>query len=145
MYFNTLTTEEFTFFANLFYVKKGNSYKKVVPPNIAEYLTAEAVSIWFGDDGSLKWKGKSNSVRFCTDSFEVEEVNHLRAALKANFQIDTTIQMKGGRPRIATREASYPQLRDRMLFQLYVVYFMKKCRMMRVITTLEKEFHLKFH
>jgi energy-coupling factor transporter transmembrane protein EcfT len=90
-YFNTRFTESLCFFGNLFYkvgVETG-SYKKIVPVNIKKFLTPQAVAYWYMDDGSLKWLGRSNGMRLCTDSFSLEEVNRLRSVLLDLYGLET--------------------------------------------------------
>lgn len=113
--FNTLTSDKFRFFGNLFYVKESGHWKKVVPKNIAHYLTPEALAFWYMDDGVLKWKGKSNAVRLCTDSFSVSEINVLKEALQEKFKLKCSIQKKNGIARISILEESYSTLRTLIL------------------------------
>jgi len=74
--FNTLSNADFDIFAGLFYKKdiEKNVWVKKVPEDISKYLTPQAIAFWYMDDGALKWQGKSNAVRFCTDSFSSEEL-----------------------------------------------------------------------
>ncbi|KAF9818418.1 hypothetical protein IEO21_02767 [Rhodonia placenta] len=82
--FNTFTFRSFNWIHQLFY-KKG---KKVIPENIAEYLTPLALAVWIMDDG-----GWTNSgVRIATNSFELTEVKLLNEAIKSRYNLDTTIQ-----------------------------------------------------
>lgn len=111
--FNTLSSSNFDVFANLFYKedKEKNSWTKVVPENISSYLTPRAVAFWYMDDGALKWQGKSNAVRFCTDSFSHDEVLLLQDALR-KLNIETTLQKNRNSERICTSERSYQALAD---------------------------------
>ena len=61
------------------------------------------------DDGALKWQGKSNAVRFCTDSFSHDEVILLQNTL-AKFNIETTLHKQRETERICTKETSYEAL-----------------------------------
>jgi hypothetical protein len=46
------------------------------------------------DDGSLKWKNKSNAMRICTESFSEIGVKRLQKALKNLYNIDTQLTRK---------------------------------------------------
>lgn len=46
------------------------------------------------DAGVLKWLGKSNAVRLCTESFTLIEVNRLRSALKNLYSIESQLIKK---------------------------------------------------
>lgn len=62
--------------------------KKIVPLSIKGHLTARGIAFWYMDDGSPKWRGRTQSVRFCTDSFSEKEVLLLLSVLKESFQIE---------------------------------------------------------
>jgi hypothetical protein len=114
-FFNTLTNDEFRFLGNLFYKKENLSWKKHIPINIEKYLTPRAIAYWYMDDGALKWKGKSNAVRFCTDSFLDSEIKLLVDVLQKNFNLKCSLQKKNNISRISVLESSYPQLRELIL------------------------------
>lgn len=110
--FNTVTSDDFRFFGQLFYHEdEEKNWKKHVPTNIAKYLTGPALAYWYMDDGALKWKGRSNAVRLCTDSFSNEDVNILLKALENKFQLKVSLQKKNGILRISILEESYPILK----------------------------------
>lgn len=120
-YFNSITTGSLRFLAQKFYIFDNVQKKwvKQVPSDIGELLTPEGLAYWYMDDGALKWKGKSNAVRLCTDSFSEQNVNQLRDVLKQKFQLETSLQRKDGRPRIHIKERSYPKLRSLVLSYLH--------------------------
>lgn len=124
-YFNTLTRPELIPLGKLFYVwdDKQNKACKVVPDAIQDILTPGVIAIWFQDDGSLKWEGRSNSVRFSTDSFSDEELEKLIRSLAA-YGIKATTQSKRKKSCVlATSEDSYGplyfMLKDRLLPLFY--------------------------
>lgn len=122
--FNTLFSDKFEFLGNMFYKKKDGVWIKVVPTNIKKFLTPESLSYWYMDDGALKWKGRSNSVRLCTDSFSEHEVKRLKLALEKNFNLKCSIQKKNGFCRIAILEQSYLQLKELIVpFLLPCMYY----------------------
>lgn len=90
-YFNTLTHPSLRYYGNLFYTYNDKTQKmeKHVPHNIQELLTPRAVAYWYMDDGALKWKGRSNAMRICTECFSEQDVERLRKALKNKYQIHT--------------------------------------------------------
>ena len=90
LYFRTESLEEIKPLADLFLDDSG---KKKVPLNISEHLTQESLAYWIMDDGQQVKRG---GVTLCTDSFNSEEVNILREALKTNFNVITTIHKKKG-------------------------------------------------
>jgi hypothetical protein len=67
------------------------SGKKFIPTNIAELLTPRSLAFWIMDDGQQVKRG---GVTLCTDSFKTDEIKILRDALKANFNLDTSIHNK---------------------------------------------------
>lgn len=110
--FQTISSDEFRFYGQLFYKKQAdNSWKKIVPSNISTFLTPQALAYWYMDDGALKWKGKSNAVRLCTDSYSSDEIYILKQALE-NFDLKVSIQKKDGRERLSILEKSYPILKE---------------------------------
>lgn len=111
--FQTVNADDFRFYGNLFYKQQSdNSFKKVVPADIANYLTPLALAFWYMDDGALKWKGKSNAVRICTDSFSTNEINLLKTALEKNFSLKVSIQKKDDIQRLCILEESYSKLKE---------------------------------
>ena len=110
--FQTLTSDDFRFYGQLFYKQQANnSWKKTVPSNIATFLTPQAIAYWYMDDGALKWRGKSNAVRLCTDSFSSDEINVLKRTLE-DFGLKVSIQKKEGLERLNILEESYPILKE---------------------------------
>lgn len=122
-YFNTLVTPELNEFANLFYEpdpNKNGRYKKKIPSNIADYLTPQALAWWYMDDGALKWAGKSNEVRFCTDSFSDVEISYLMEAMQNKFQLKVSTQKIRQSKRICVLEESYSTLRELIVTPNYL-------------------------
>jgi hypothetical protein len=76
----TVTHNEFRFYYNLFY----ENCKKIIRPEIVNYLSPLALSVWFCDDGSIN---KKVNMRFATDGFSKEENEILQEALRLNFNI----------------------------------------------------------
>nr|YP_009517253.1 LAGLIDADG homing endonuclease [Tephrocybe rancida]YP_009517282.1 LAGLIDADG homing endonuclease [Tephrocybe rancida]AYE93181.1 LAGLIDADG homing endonuclease [Tephrocybe rancida]AYE93182.1 LAGLIDADG homing endonuclease [Tephrocybe rancida] len=100
LYFRTQSLEELKPMADLFLNEEG---KKVVPTNIADHLTPRSLAFWIMDDGQRVNRG---GVTLCTDSYNKEEVNILREALRKNFNLETTIHNKKG-PNDALYERIY--------------------------------------
>lgn len=97
-HFNTTVQSSFRHYGNLFYKpdKDPNSNKRVkdVPDTIEQLLTPRAIAYWYMDDGSLKWLGKSNAMRICTESLSEEGVKRLQKALKKLYNLDTQLTRK---------------------------------------------------
>jgi hypothetical protein len=95
-YFNTTVQNSFRYYGNLYYTKHPNSNRMIkdVPLNIEQILTPRAVAYWYMDDGSLKWLGKSNAMRICTESFSETGVKRLQKALKNLYNIETQLVCK---------------------------------------------------
>jgi len=92
--------------------KHSSNFEKKLPKNIGDFLTSGVIATWFMDDGSAKWKGHSNSVRFSTDCFTQEEISYLQRGLK-DYGIDTTLQQKRKNQwTLATSEASKNVLKE---------------------------------
>jgi len=123
-YFNTRTSDQFRFLGNLFYKNENGVWIKRIPKNIGLYLTPEALAYWYMDDGALKWQGKSNAVRLCTDSFSDPEVKLLKISLEEKFFLKCSIQKKNNISRISILEESYPKLKTLILpFLLPCMYY----------------------
>ncbi len=75
----------FSEYAQLFY--RGTT--KIIPCDIAEHLTPQAIAIWFMDDGALGPRG--NGYILNTQSFSLQENKHLVACLQSKFKLKTTI------------------------------------------------------
>ncbi len=67
--------------------------RKVVPTDIAHYLTPLAVAVWFMDDRAADFAG----VTFQTHSFNSEDLELLQGALQQNFGVVTTCRKNKGR------------------------------------------------
>ena len=69
----------------------NNENKKIIPSNIGEYLNSRSLAFWIMDDGQ---RVKRGGVTLCTDSFNSEEIEILRQALKASLNLTTSIHRK---------------------------------------------------
>lgn len=82
--FGTRSLPCFNFVYSLFYLEGV----KIIPLNIAEYLTPISLAFWIMGDGG--WAGYG--VRLYTNSFTLTEVELLQKALNNRFNFNTTIQ-----------------------------------------------------
>lgn len=115
-YFNTLFSDEFKFFGQLFYrQKENNSWEKVIPKNVQHFLNPRILAYWYMDDGALKWKGRSNAVKLCTDSYSELEVFLLQKALQDKFCLKVSVNRQNSHFRLCILESSYPDLRSLIL------------------------------
>jgi hypothetical protein len=85
--FNTLVYPCFRHYGNMFY---GTDLIKKVPSNIHQLLTGRVLAYWFMDDGALK-AANTLGVRFCSESFSVEDNERLSNALKDKFGLLVTV------------------------------------------------------
>ena len=91
LHFKTQSNEMLRPLADTFLDENG---RKIIPTNIAEYLTHRSLAFWIMDDGQQVKRG---GVTLCTDSFNHNEVSILREALKTKFDIDTNVHLKKGK------------------------------------------------
>jgi hypothetical protein len=89
IYFLTYTLPCFNDLYLLFYP----AGKKVIPANIAELLTPLSLAYLIADDGS--WNNKGRYVVLCTDSFPLEEVEHLVSVLNEKFNLKCYVNKNG--------------------------------------------------
>ena len=105
--FVTLTHPLFLEYYQLFYPNK----KKKVPRNIDQLLTNPiSLAIWVMDDGSAEYAG----VSIQTHSFSKYDVDLLRKAITANFNIETGRRLNKGRWIIYFPKASLSKLRSQI-------------------------------
>jgi len=81
--FQTLSHGAFRFYAQQFYAEG----KKQVPKLIHRWLTPEALSYWYMDDGSIK-SNESKGVILNTHGFDEADVTRLCEVLKQNFNLE---------------------------------------------------------
>jgi hypothetical protein len=86
--FATRTHPEFTEWHSRFYQGR----RKIVPLNIASYLSPLAVAVWFMDDGAADYAG----ITFQTHSFSVEEVRLLADVLRTEFHLTVGLRANRG-------------------------------------------------
>lgn len=85
--FKTFTFTSFNFIHEEFY-KEG---VKIVPVNIADFLSPLALAVWASDDGSRLNSG----FKFCTNSFSYEDVEFLCKILRDKYNLKVSIQKTG--------------------------------------------------
>ena len=91
LYFNSQIDNCFRFYANLFYENINGRFIKVIPKKIEKWLNSEVIAYLYMDDGSLKWLGKSNAMRICTEKFSLRCVKRLQKAINNKFKINLTL------------------------------------------------------
>lgn len=102
-YFSTRAIPFFTAFYNKFYVDG----RKIVPVNIANFLTPVAVAFWIMDDGGYAHGG----LALHTQGFTQQEVDLLVNALNQNFNINSyKLQDSRGKPYIYIKKREVPLL-----------------------------------
>ena len=90
LYFRSQSLESLKPMADLFLNAEG---EKIIANNIADHLTLRSLAFWIMDDGQQVKKG---GLTLCTDSYNSNEVNILREALKKIFNLETSIHNKKG-------------------------------------------------
>jgi len=107
--------------------KNGKSvysrHKKVLPSFniIYEALTPRAIAYWFMDDGSYKTTNKS--IRFCTESFTLEENIRLCEVLKKRYNWKVNVIRHNKSYRIAMSKTSFESFKDTI--EIYVLPLFK--------------------
>lgn len=129
-YFNTLTLDCLRLYGNMFYTydKTKEKFIKDVPKNLSQHLTPRAIAYMYMDDGGLKWKGHSNAMRICTESFSVDGVILIQKVFKHKYNIDTTLTSKTLSDGTVGKRISIPEKsseRFRELIQEFLVDCMK--------------------
>ena len=88
IWFRTYASKKFEFYANQFYkIDALGQRKKVVPKNIHQWLTPEALAFWFQDDGAKSDCGYT----FHTEGFHQPDVKILQKALGRVFSLESSI------------------------------------------------------
>lgn len=105
--FQTVSSPSLRFYAQQFYNKR----KKVVPTQIAKWLTPLALAVWYMDDGSIKSKQHS-TVLFNTQGFEQPDIVRLQAALLKNFGIETVLRQQPDGLQIYLLSKTIPQFKQ---------------------------------
>lgn len=84
--FDVFTFSSLNWLYDLFY----ENGRKVIKPELINYLTPMSIAFFIMDDGG--WVSGSKSVRISTNNFTLEEVELLAHMLKTKFNLDCTIQ-----------------------------------------------------
>ena len=85
--FQTISVGKLRFYAKSFYKHKT----KLIPKQIAGWLTPLALAVWFMDDGSAKSKNH-RAVIFNTHCFSKSDIGLLQAALLSKYGIVSTLR-----------------------------------------------------
>jgi len=90
--FNTKSLKELKDYHNIFYININDTllkpkYKKILPNNIEELLTIEAIAYWVMDDGGKTKEG----MHISTESFTISEINKLIEILNNKYDIKCTL------------------------------------------------------
>jgi hypothetical protein len=90
--FRTYTYSSLNWIYDSFYVHNTSSRRKIIPSFIDEYLSPLALAVWIMDDGS---KYKDKGIKFCTNSFTLQEVKFLANILNIKYSLITSIHKTG--------------------------------------------------
>lgn len=80
----------------MFYIKNGEKYVKIIPNELHKFLTPLALAIWFMDDGSKTY----NTVRIATNNFTHEECKFLCKLLKDKYNLNLAVHSSGDKGHI---------------------------------------------
>jgi hypothetical protein len=105
--FVSRTSSVFTEWHRRFY-RNG---RKIVPPDIASYLSPLAVAVWFMDDGAADHAGAS----FQTHSFRLKEVELLVEVLEERFELAGNPRKNRGGWIVYVKARSMGRLREILL------------------------------
>lgn len=89
--FKTYTYSSFNWIQDIFYSPLGENGKKIIPLNIADYLSPLALAIWISDDGAKV----SSGLKLCTNNFTFEEVNLLALVLRNKYDLKVSVIKSG--------------------------------------------------
>ncbi len=117
-----IRTRSYPIFTELYHLFHKNG-RKTIPWCIAELLTPQGLAMWAMSDG-CKAKG---GFYLSTNSFHYEEVQLLCNALKERFNLDCTIHLQSGQPRLYIccssmnrfRSIVAPYFHSSMMYKLY--------------------------
>lgn len=128
--FSTLTHNELRFYGNLFYKYDNLQQKwvKEVPSSVSSHLTARALAYLYMDDGSLKWKGKSNAMRISTQGFDNDSVYRLKNAIQKKYHLQlglTSRKLKSGEIRYLISIPEESSTAFRLIIEPYLIDCMK--------------------
>jgi hypothetical protein len=89
LWFRTYRHDSLIFYYNLFYEGEGEHRRKIVPKNIAKFLTPRVMAYWFMDDGNQT----SDKLTYCinTQGFKQHESQMLCNVLKEKYNITASL------------------------------------------------------
>jgi LAGLIDADG DNA endonuclease family len=88
-------------FTELYYIFYNSNKKKIVPLNLYDFLTWEALAHWIMCDGTY-----NSGIRIQTESFTLEEVISIISLFKLKFNLDCTIHFQRNKPIIYIKSKS---------------------------------------
>lgn len=107
--FETRQLKCFDEIRSLFYINGIGS--KIITKELFDYFDYIVLAHWIMGNGSKRNKG----IILCTDSYSIKEIIILMNILKIKFDIDTSIYMNNGYPRIYINELNFLLIRDKLL------------------------------
>ncbi len=96
--FRTYSYSSFSWIYESFYTTNTDintgktTRRKIIPTFLSDYLTPKAIAIWIMDDGTYI---KDRGLRFCTNSFTLNEVKFLGSILDSKYNLSFTIHKTG--------------------------------------------------
>lgn len=89
LWFRTYRHDSLIFYWNLFYSEAFEDKRKIVPKNIAKFITPRVLAYWFMDDGNLTSDKKTYCIN--TQGFSKHESEMLCEILKKKFNITASV------------------------------------------------------
>lgn len=90
---NSYTYASFNWIHEMFYTfdEERKKYIKILPKNLEQFLTPQALAVWFMDDGSKL----RESARIATNNFTKEEIEELSLVLENKYNLKVSVQSGG--------------------------------------------------
>lgn len=107
--FRTRQLKCFDEIRNLFFI--DGIGKKIITKELFDYFDYIVLAHWIMGDGAKRNKG----LILCTDCFSIKEVIILMNILKIKLDIDSTIHMDNGKPRIHINKKNLLKIRSKLL------------------------------
>lgn len=107
LYFSTRTYPCFTEYYKLFYKNKV----KIVPHNLYDLITYEALAHWIMCDGTKS----GNTIILQVQSFTIKEVVFIMNVILLKFEIESTLHMQRNKPIIYIKTSSFKLIKPKIL------------------------------
>ena len=123
--FKTFTYSSFNWIQESFYLNDIDMNKKILSPDIYNYLSPLALAIWVMDDGGKIGSG----LKLCTNNFSYLEIQILSFILNSKYHLNSTVISAGyeNQYNIYIPKASIPNLQNLVKPYLHPSMYYKLC------------------